>query len=84
MTGLNVVWRLSWPGNIVLVIGHVFHAQVHCAKRLFGKNKALILKGKQRVVKALRANFGCAQILLSDTVPIRLHPYSAIAFTHSK
>jgi len=48
------------------------------------KNKASILKGKQGVVKALRANFGCAKILLSDTGPISLHPCNSIAFTHSR
>jgi len=48
------------------------------------KNKASILKGKPWVVKALRANFGCAKILLSNTIPISLHPYNLIAFTHPR
>src|ERR1035437_6550730 len=48
------------------------------------KNKTSILKGKQWVVKALRANFGGAKILLSNTVPISLHPDNLIAFAHSR
>jgi hypothetical protein len=67
--------------------GDYVHVQLAASLRknvCLVKNKASILKEKQWIVKALRANFGYAKILLSDTVPISLHPYNSIAFTHSR
>jgi hypothetical protein len=67
--------------------GDYVHVQLTASLRknvCLVKNKASILTGKQWVVKALRANFGCAKILLSNAVPISLHLYNLIAFTHSR